>query len=60
MRAIKETLLILVLLILILPSCKKERWKGKIYKENGVTVVENRSGGCGIRSQPERLNSSKN
>jgi len=45
MRAIKETLFILVLLILILPSCKKERWKGKTYKENGVTVVENRSGG---------------
>jgi 6-bladed beta-propeller len=46
MRAGKETSFILGLLILAWPCCKNDRWKGKIYKEDGVTVVEN--GGAGL------------
>jgi len=45
MRIRKETIFVTVFLILVLPYCKKERWEGKIYKENGVTVVGNRGAG---------------
>lgn len=55
MKVRKETLFILVLLILIFPSCKKERWEGKIYKENGVTVVENKGAGLWDKESSEKV-----
>jgi len=38
-------LLVLIFTLLIISGCAKEQWEGKIYKEQGVTIVENRGPG---------------
>ena len=35
----------LILIIIFSINCTKEEWEGKIYKEQGVTIVENRGPG---------------
>lgn len=41
MRRRKDTLVVFSLLILIFSCCKRDKWEGRIYTENEVTVVEN-------------------
>jgi hypothetical protein len=55
MRLKKETLFVISLLILIFSSCKKEKWEGKIYKESGVTIVENRGAGMWGKESSEKV-----
>jgi len=39
------SLLFLTSILIFISSCAKEEWKGKIYKEQGVMIVENRGAG---------------
>jgi hypothetical protein len=41
----KTLLFFLVIIISSLSFCTKEKWKGKIYKEGGVTILENKGSG---------------
>lgn len=46
MRKMKKYFrLFLVFVIVVSISCSREEWEGKIYTENGVTIVENRGPG---------------
>jgi len=42
----KLTLFILISIMILSTYCSKEKWKGRIYKEHGITVVE--SEGLGL------------
>lgn len=37
----KSMIIVLTVLVMFSVSCTKEEWEGKIYTENGMTVVEN-------------------
>jgi len=41
----KLTLFIFILMVIFSVNCSKEKWKGRIYKETGVTVIESEGPG---------------
>lgn len=41
----KSILYIFIALLLFFLCCSKEKWKGKVYKEHGVNVIENQGSG---------------
>lgn len=51
----KTLIYFLLLLISFLCFCSKEKWKGKIYKKGGVTVVENRGSGLWGEKTDEKI-----
>jgi hypothetical protein len=38
-------IIVLVILTLFATSCTKDKWEGKIYEDQGVTIVENKGPG---------------
>jgi len=41
----KLTLFIFISMVIFSVNCSKEKWKGRIYKEAGVTVIESEGSG---------------
>jgi hypothetical protein len=49
------SLLVLTSILLFIFSCTKEKWEGKIYKEQGVTIVENKGAGLWGEGASEKV-----
>lgn len=62
MKMRKTTLVIFYffLLILFFTSCGKEKWEGRIYTEQGVTVVENKGSGLWGKQSSEKIRFTEN
>ena len=51
----KLTYLILVSVVLFSAYCSKEKWQGKIYKEQGVIIIENEGSGLWERTPSKQI-----
>ena len=55
MKSQNTIFLFLFVVLLCMTACKSEKWQGRIYTENGVTVIENKGTGLWGMSTAEKI-----